>query len=449
MSKFLELRTKHRCFTYRNFSCVKENSRLKIQFHFIIDPEIEFKPTLDLPCPPEMEVPEHLIFNIGLIESISYWKSCCCPEYIIECGTLNFLEEIWWKQLFLNGLSEFFFTNKIELEELFDFSYTTEKTFDFTPTVECNGELILVGGGKDSALTMELLRDPKKRQAVFVLNSSKSSDRTIFNAGFTGKELKASRTIDAKLLELNKLGYLNGHTPFSAYLAFISTTTAYLNSFSEVILSNEASASETNTLNYKIPVNHQYSKSIEFEENFRNYLETSLNIPVNYYSFLRPLLETQIAALFSRYPAQLKDFRSCNVGQKEDRWCGECSKCAFVYLMLFPYLDSLQLKEIFGSDLFLRESIQNHIIALIDPEKVKPLECVGTRAESALSLKLAQNKIKNLPAPLTELLEKTEIDFGLIAEYWNSDNFLPSEKFILLRSLFPIIDAPTSKNPNN
>jgi hypothetical protein len=286
---------------------------------------------------------------------------------------------------------------------------------------------------------MELLKNPSKHQAVFTLNSTASCQRTIANAGFSELQLKAFRKIDPKLIELNKQGYLNGHTPFSAYLAFIASTVAYLNGYNEVILSNEASASEANTNDFQIPVNHQYSKSIEFEEKFRKYLESSLKIPVNYYSFLRPLLEAQIAALFARYPKQLLDFRSCNVGQSEDRWCAECSKCAFVYLMLFPHLDLQTMIRIFGSELFEKPSIQQFIIELIDPEKVKPLECVGTRAESALCLRLAQLKLKNnFPQILTELLERTDIDLGLIEQYWNSDNFLPPDKFMLLRALFPI-----------
>ena len=60
-------------------------------------------------------------------------------------------------------------------------------------------------------------------------------------------------------MELNKRGFLNGHTPFSAMVAFTSFLTAYLNDKRYIVLSNESSANESNVMGTKI--NHQYSKT--------------------------------------------------------------------------------------------------------------------------------------------------------------------------------------------
>ena len=93
-------------------------------------------------------------------------------------------------------------------------------------------------------------------------------------AGYKDKIVYVKRTIDKNLIELNKQGYLNGHTPFSSMLAFLSYLVAYLTGKKYIALSNESSANESNVEGEKI--NHQYSKSFEFEQDFRNYADKYL-----------------------------------------------------------------------------------------------------------------------------------------------------------------------------
>ena len=69
--------------------------------------------------------------------------------------------------------------------------------------------------------------------------------------------------------------------------------------FSDAVLSNERSANAGNTEKDGRIVNHQWSKSLEFEKAFQQ-----LTAPVikdfRYFSLLRPLSELAIAKLFSR-----------------------------------------------------------------------------------------------------------------------------------------------------
>ena len=44
-------------------------------------------------------------------------------------------------------------------------------------------------------------------------------------------------------------------------------------------------------------------------------------------------------------------------GSKEDKWCGDCSKCLFVYIILSPFLDEESLKNIFGENLLDKEEM--------------------------------------------------------------------------------------------
>ena len=274
MSKqFEDLRIAHPKFFYQSYSYKTLKNKISAEFKFKIEPDIEFIPKIEIPWDNKTKINENLIFNLGLVESISYWKCTCSPKFYVQCGTL--FDTSWWKNLFINGLSEFLFINKINFDpkDFVEFIIESkEEPKNSLIKTKDSSELILVGGGKDSSTTMQVLKDENNKQAVFVLNETESTKRTIKNAGFEKQTLIAKRVIDKKLLELNKQGYLNGHTPFSAYLAFLSCTVAELNGFSNVILSNESSASEPNTEDYIIPVNHQYSKSYEFEKSFRNYI---------------------------------------------------------------------------------------------------------------------------------------------------------------------------------
>ena len=164
------------------------------------------------------------------------------------------------------------------------------------------------------------------------------------------------RTIDKKLIELNSQGMINGHTPFSAMLAFTSYFVAYLLSKKYIALSNENSANESNVIGEK--VNHQYSKSFEFEKDFEEYSNKYLKAPVKYFSFLRPLNELQIAKIFSKHEKYHKTFKSCNVGSKEKewKWCCNCAKCLFAYTILSPFLYKKKLVDIFGEDMFEKKN---------------------------------------------------------------------------------------------
>ena len=112
------------------------------------------------------------------------------------------------------------------------------------------------------------------------------------------------RTICPELLELNRRGYLNGHTPFSAYLAFLGTTCLLLNGYSNLIVANERSSDEGN-LHYRgHDINHQYSKTFEFETKFDDYLRKYLVAEARYFSLVRPLYriaDRKVIFQFSRF----------------------------------------------------------------------------------------------------------------------------------------------------
>jgi hypothetical protein len=79
-----------------------------IKFHFHTDPDLDFYPETHIPLEnSNVGNLDNFIFNLGLIEMISYWKATCSPKIIIKAGKLaweNFFTKtklIFWIAGFL------------------------------------------------------------------------------------------------------------------------------------------------------------------------------------------------------------------------------------------------------------------------------------------------------------------------------------------------------------
>lgn len=391
--KYKQLRGKYDFFIYRGFSITDTQTSIMVVYHFNLADRYEFFPTLKIRKKNFVNDKlafsdiENFVFHIGLIELISYWKAACPPRIIVKPFKLNEKQIDWWKKLYFNGLGEFFYLNGIKntIENFVEIISDSEKEIGFTKCdFENNKVLVPVGGGKDSIVTLELLKN-KYNVIPFILNPRQASLETIKVAGFqTDEFLEIIRTIDPQLLVLNNMGFLNGHTPFSALLAFVSVFSSALTASRHIALSNEASANEPTEK--KSGVNHQYSKSFEFEKDFREYVSEFISQDINYFSFLRPLSEYNIAALFSTFPKYFNVFKSCNVGSKKNIWCGKCPKCLFTYIILSPFIRNERLVNIFGKDLYRDKEQLTHFNELTGISEVKPFECVGTVYEVNIAI---------------------------------------------------------------
>jgi len=390
---FLHFRKKHPVFSYLDFSWNIDNEELKVRYHFS-DGQHDFFPEYIFPLRKETlslckNTIDNFLFHIGLCEVISYWKANCAPILDIYPFYLDKEAEKWWKKLFYNGLGEFRYLNGIECveDDFIRFRYSSDKTFQRADITDKDGILIPIGGGKDSAVTLELLLKTAGRKHItpFMLNGIPASYRTIVQAGFPiEKSINVKRKLDPTILDLNAKGYLNGHTPFSALLAFVTLFAAVLYKKQHIALSNESSANEATIPGTNI--NHQYSKSFEFETDFRQYYQRYMTSEVNYYSFLRSYSESDIAKIFSTLPQHFLSFRSCNAGSKTDTWCSNCSKCLFVWIILSPYLSVEQLIEIFGKNLGADYHLLEDFKKLCGLSPKKPFECVGTIEEVRQSI---------------------------------------------------------------
>ncbi len=390
---FLHFREQFPFFIFEKQEYSLSERGLDVRFTFNLSGKYLFHPALFIPRKaffPGDDVIENrldnIIFNLGMIELISYWKATCSPTLIIKPFTLHAEQITWWKKLYFHGLGEFFYLNSIDvtvdnfmqIEVASPLALAPEKyTLD-------DAVIIPVGGGKDSAVTIELL-GTQTGSVPLILNPRRASLETIFAGGFSRDQLiEIQRTIDPQLLRLNDQGYLNGHTPFSAMLAFASVLAAIVTGHRHIALSNESSASEATIEGTEI--NHQYSKSFQFESDFRAYVQRWICEDINYFSFLRPLNELQIASLFSRFPRFHPVFKSCNAGSKTDSWCGACAKCLFTYIILSPFLTEEQLVRIFHKNLFADEALKHLFDQLTGVADEKPFDCVGTIGEVNIAL---------------------------------------------------------------
>jgi hypothetical protein len=401
MDKYLELSSKYDTFIYDSYKVYKEDNKLKVDYHYIIKDLEDFNTTLSID---ESEIKnknidnnmlEYLAFHIGLVELLSYWKCVCSRNIIINCGYLDDDQINWFKKLYYNGLGEFFYVNNIEVDKdtFVNIKCTGDKLV-LNNNYNGVGNLITIGGGKDSIVACELLRSLYDENTCFSLNPKSVHIDSIDALGYHDKKIFVRKTyVDKKLIELNKQGYLNGHTPFSSLLAFISYFTAYLTGRKYIVLSNESSANEATVIGTNI--NHQYSKTYEFENDFNNYTKKYYGIDIKYFSLLRPLTEFQIGMLFSKLDKFHKVFKSCNLGSKGDtwEWCCKCPKCLFVFIILSPFLYKDKLIDIFGSDLYEDTSLLDTFKELLGYSETKPFECVGTYGEVRFAVSLLIDKL--------------------------------------------------------
>lgn len=423
-------------FRYKKYQIMYLENSIKVTYFFSIDNLTDFQTELEIPCKNDhldQNYVSILAFNIGLVESISYWKCTCPHNYIIECGHIDSKQEQFFKKLFYYGLGEFFYINKLNVSFDNFISFQNTQTQLVLPKIayQGSGNIIGVGGGKDSCVTLALLQNEPSNE-VFIINPKNVMHECAKIAGYDDQQIiNIKRRLDPQIIELNKQGFLNGHTPFSAMVAFVSYLTAYLNNKKNVILSNESSANETNVKGLK--VNHQYSKSFEFENDFRNYQKEYLGDIINYFSLLRPLSEYQIGMLFAKYTQFHNVFKSCNVGSKKEpwHWCGNCAKCLFVYSLLSPHLSKKDLVNIFNKDLFADPNLLETFQELLGYLNVKPFDCVGTFAEINYAIYQTINKADKtqLPFLLQYYYEHYYKDLSSLnlEKYWNTEHNLDAK----------------------
>ncbi len=334
--------------------------------------------------------------SLHLMLGISYFKMHCSKKMTIPYSLIR-KQVDFWNIVYTKSLGEFFYKNKIDFRNLIDFPYLDKPNIQPRRLDEAkkNRSLVGIGGGKDSIVAIELLKKEKKHVTGLILETGHShiQKEVARTAGI--KFLLVKRRLDNKLFELENI--YNGHVPFSAIFAFIALLVSVIYDYSSIITANEKSSNFGN-LNYLgSEINHQWSKSEEFENLFKDYVRKFITPEVDYFSILRPYSELEVAKMFVQYKKYFAVFSSCNrnfrIKEKTNkRWCGKCPKCAFVFTILVANLSKEEVIAIFDKNLLDDPELIPMYQDLIGKGKIKPFDCVGTFEESVQAFKMIKSK---------------------------------------------------------
>lgn len=366
-------------------------TKAQLKLDYSLDDQLSFSEIFvfgsgPLPVPPGLELAFNCACNLlHLIAGVSYYKSAVPPKITVKSQELDPQTSDFLTQVYKNGLAEFAYRNRLDLNQL-KFPATIPQSKNLrTPCKLNSGIVVPIGGGKDSLVTVELLKQSGLLFKTFVLGDFELIDQLLANLNLPS--IKIGRKIDSKLFELNRLGAYNGHVPISAIIAACLPVAGILHGFDTAVLSNERSADLPNLVVGDCQVNHQYSKTLEFEEAFRKNLDRSLGGAFRYFSLLRPLSELSIAQIFAQNSAYDTLFSSCNrnfslTSEVNRRWCLECPKCYSTFICLAPFCSPERMCKIFGANLLEQSSAIELIEELIGVRGIKPFECVIDSGEA-------------------------------------------------------------------
>lgn len=375
----------------------------KVELRYSLDDEMQFTETLLLPEDYQLQSPsprqDAALAALHLIAGVSYYKTCLPKEIEIRSGSLSPEQADFWNTVYRKGLGEFFYRNQIDFRGLVNFPASKAQVSKPAPNPNSNPKpklLVPIGGGKDSAVTTELLKHAGYDVTLFRIGKHPLIEQAAKTAGLP--LLTVERHLAPELFRLNAEGALNGHVPITGFLSFLTILIAELYGFHAIVMSNEGSASEGNVEYLGEMINHQWSKSVEFERLIRQYL-AGMGTSVEYFSLLRPLSELAITKNFAAMPQYFHCTTSCNANWKilsknrsDLRWCGVCPKCAFVFAMLAAFLPKKTLLEIFAKNLFDETSLLPLYRQLLGIGGFKPFECVGTPEETQAAFLLAHER---------------------------------------------------------
>lgn len=410
----------------------------KIVLRYSLDQKLSFEETLMLPHEPltaqlkerEAQI-DQALKALLLIGGISYYKTCLPKKLDLGPITLRKAEAKFWNTVYERGLGEFFYRNGIDCRGLINFPPTP------TPSPKGGGEnekrlrkrnggnpmkriLVPIGGGKDSIVTMELLKKSGAKLTLLRISKHPLIDELAHIAGLPMMTVR--RSLSPTLFDLGEQGALNGHVPITAYLSILSVLIALLYDFDAVALSCERSANIGNVMFKGMEINHQWSKSLEFEKMLRRYILESMGSNIEYFSALRPYSELKIVELFSGMPQYFEHVTSCNTNWKiiatltptplpmgeghASKWCNRCPKCVFVFACLAAFLPRATLQKIFGAILFDHDGLIPLYRELLGTANFKPFECVGTPEETRAAFLLARRNGEYKDSVIMKMFEK-------------------------------------------
>lgn len=453
------LREKYPVFQIERSTVQVKFSTVNIDFVFTVGGR-QFKPRIQIHGLRSHEVKNlrtetarRLIRGLSVIEALSYWKAFCSPVIEIADSQIDQSELDWWQAFCKPAMGEFYYRNHI------DFTSRDFLTFRSTPSdgpmlvdLPCSSiaatqphimasPLIMFSGGKDSlalALTVGS-RNPSIDYFLYNPTPSQIALAESLSRG-QGRTFRVQRKILPELLKLNAAGRPNGHTPYSAYLGFVATLVGYLRGNQFVLAGNSRSDDDPNVDSYLgHEINHQWTKTYEFESRFREYRDRWVPDAPTYSSPFRPLLELQVLSSLSEHIDTFLQTSSCNRLKGID-WCRECAKCAWVFLATSAAFNIELAVKKFGANLFDNPKLADTYSGMAGFDGVKPFECTGTEEEVRVCIRhiLDTHQGSSFPAFNTCAQKSAVLNARSLEDLlqdWGQDDLIPPFLIDLLHDL--------------
>ena len=249
---------------------------------------------------------------LALVAGVSYYKAFLPPHIGYRGVNPDAGQRRFFQELYVDGLGEFGVRNAVAIDGHIDFDLADAGPA--RPAAQTarlpRRSAVLIGGGKDSLVSTEMLRAAGEPLTLFAVNPKKPILDCAAASGLPF--VRVERRLDEKLFALNEQGALNGHVPITAIVSFIALASAFVHGFDAVILSNERSANQGNLTRDGREINHQFSKTAGLERGLSDYVERYIDGKLAYFSLLRPLSEAHIAQLMARTSLYDGAFTSCN-----------------------------------------------------------------------------------------------------------------------------------------
>jgi hypothetical protein len=441
-----QLRDAHPEFRIEAPQAAASDGLLRLEFRFTCG-QATFAPTLDLTGlhPDEAArtgapTAQRIIRALAIVEAFSYWKAYCSPVIHVATPAPGPGETAWWQSFWPSAMGEFFYRNGIDHTAPGFLRITAEPG----PAAETPGPalvtrsiappMVMFSGGKDSLALTYAIRDGA---TDFFLYNPTSRQRALAESlASGGRIIEARRQILPELLQLNATGHPNGHTPYSAYLALTAMLAGYLRGTAIVAAGNSRSDDEPNVTAYHgTPVNHQWTKSHEFEAALGRYRARWLPGAPSYSSPLRPLLELQIINSLAGHLDAYLETASCN-RTKGNGWCRQCAKCAWVFLATTALFGRDLATRKAGGDMLTDPSLTSLYEAMAGLSGDKPFECTGTEEEVRSAIQAAAQHDSNVPALATCLRSPSVMaarPLDVLLKDWGQDDLIPPALTPLVR----------------
>jgi len=379
--------------TFRFVGCDYANGIVRLGYAFDDGPELVEQ--IEFPGAPVLHKERAFAFDaalrlLHLIAGVSYYKAGVPGEIVVAGNPLDAATTEFLEQVYFHGLAEFAYQNKLDLRGRIRFPRGATASTVAAALALPRRTLVPIGGGKDSLVSVEMLKSISEPMTAVWIGESALIAACVQRTGLEALNIK--RHLAPELFEYNRLGAWNGHIPVTAINSAILVLAALLYGYDAIAFSNERSASVA-TLEYDgQPVNHQWSKSLEFERRLREYTKSHIAADLDYFSLLRPWSELSVTRAFAKTARYDDVFSSCNRNfrirgeRPTDRWCGQCPKCHFVFLALAPFVAKPRLLAIFGRNLLDDAALAPGFDALLEYREHKPFECVGEGRESRAAM---------------------------------------------------------------